>query len=199
MSSNRCATSHSARARVVPGSRFGVRGSGFMVRGSRLGVQGSPGILVCVSIAADIARWASRVSFDDLPGDVVHASKLRVLDVIGLALAGAETPFGRSVRDAAVAMSAPGPCRVLGSGDSINVTMAAFANGAFSQALEYDDTHNESVVHMSSPSVSAALAIADMTRVTGRDLVAAIAVGNEVSCRACSAAPGQFHRRGLLP
>ena len=170
-----------------------------MVRGSRLGVQGSPGILVCVSIAADIARWASHVSFDDLPGDVVHASKLRVLDVIGLALAGAETPFGRSVRDAAVAMSAPGPCRVLGSGDSLNVTMAAFANGAFSQALEYDDTHNESIVHMSSPSVSAALAIADMTRVTGRDLVAAIAVGNEVSCRAGSVAPGQFHRRGFHP
>jgi 2-methylcitrate dehydratase PrpD len=88
---------------------------------------------------------------------------------------------------------------VLGTGDSINVTLAAFANGAFSQALEYDDTHNESIVHMSSPSVAAALALADTARISGRDLIAAVAVGNEISCRAGSVAPGQFHRRGFHP
>jgi 2-methylcitrate dehydratase PrpD len=88
---------------------------------------------------------------------------------------------------------------VLGTGDSINVTLAAFANGAFSQALEFDDTHNESIVHMSSPSVAAALALADTARISGRDLIAAIAVGNEISCRAGSVAPGQFHRRGFHP
>jgi len=149
--------------------------------------------------SSDLAAWASRVAFDDLPADVVSATKLRVLDVIGLALAGAETPFGRSVRDAAVAMSGPGPCRVFGTRDSLSVTMAAFANGAFSQALEYDDTHNESIVHMSSPSVSAALALADTTPVSGRDLITAIALGNEVSCRAGSVSPGQFHNRGFHP
>ncbi len=150
-------------------------------------------------LAAELAAWTTRVRFDDLPADVVRATKARVLDVIGLSLAGAETAFGRSVRDAAVAMSSPGPCRVLGTGDSINVTLAAFANGAFSQALEYDDTHNESIVHMSSPSVAAALALADTARISGRDLIAAVAVGNEISCRAGSVAPGQFHRRGFHP
>src|SRR6516225_8487183 len=128
-------------------------------------------------ISSDIARWASRVSFDDLPADVVQATKRRVLDVIGLALAGAVTPFGRSVRDAAVALSPAGPARVFGTGDSVAVTMAAFANGAFSQALEYDDTHNESIVHMSSPSVAAAFAIADAGKVAGRDLITAVAIG----------------------
>jgi 2-methylcitrate dehydratase PrpD len=151
------------------------------------------------TLSTGIAQWASRMSYDDLPADVIRATKLRVLDVIGLALAGAETPFGQSVRDAAVAMSSPGPCRVLGTTDSLNVTLAAFANGAFSQALEYDDTHNESIVHMSSPSVAAALAIADTAQISGRDVIAAIAVGNEISCRAGSVAPGQFHRRGFHP
>jgi 2-methylcitrate dehydratase PrpD len=112
-------------------------------------------------IAADLAAWTTSVRFDDLPPDVVRATKARVLDVIGLSLAGAETAFGRSVRDSAVALSSPGPCRVLGTGDSLSVAMAAFANGAFSQALEYDDTHNESIVHMSSPSVARRAALAD--------------------------------------
>jgi 2-methylcitrate dehydratase PrpD len=152
-----------------------------------------------MTISFDLAQWATRTRFEDLPPDVVRSTKARVLDVIGLSLAGAETPFGRSVRDAAVAMSSSGPCRVLGTGDAIGVTMAAFANGAFSQALEYDDTHNESIVHMSSPSVAAALALADNGHVTGRELITAIAVGNEISCRAGSVAPGQFHKRGFHP
>ena len=152
-----------------------------------------------MSLSLELATWASRVAFDDLPPDVVRATKLRVLDVIGLSLAGAQTPFGCSVREAAVALSSGGPCRIFGTGDGVNVAMAAFANGAFSQALEYDDTHNESIVHMSSPAVSAALAIADTTRVSGRDLITAIALGNEISCRAGSVAPGQFHRRGFHP
>ena len=150
-------------------------------------------------IASELAQWSSRLAFDDLPADVVRATKLRVLDVIGLALAGAPTPFGQSVRDAAVAMSTPGRARIFGTGDGVNVTMAAFANGALSQALEYDDTHIESIVHMSSPSVAAALAVGDTMRVSGRELITAIALGNEISCRAGSVAPGQFHRRGFHP
>src|SRR5215471_19243389 len=124
-----------------------------------------------MSIAFEIAQWAARLQFEDLPADVVRATKLRVLDVIGLSLAGAVTPFGRSVHDAAVAMSGAGRARIFGTGDSVDATMAAFANGAHAQALEYDDTHNESIVHMSSPSVAAALALGDIMKVSGRDAI----------------------------
>jgi len=102
-------------------------------------------------LSRELATWASRLTFADLPFDIVDATRRRVLDVIGLALAGAETDFGHSIRAAALAMSPPGPCRILGTGEQVGVTAAAFANGSFSQALEFDDTHNESIVHMSSP------------------------------------------------
>jgi 2-methylcitrate dehydratase PrpD len=150
-------------------------------------------------LSSDLAAWASRVRFEDLPADVVENTKLRIMDVIGLSLAGAETAFGKSTRDAIVAMSPPGPCRILGFGDRVGVTAAAFANGALSQALEYDDTHNESIVHMSSPAVAAALALAEFTPVSGRDLIAAIALGNEISCRIGSVSSGELHKRGFHP
>jgi hypothetical protein len=35
------------------------------------------------------ARWVSATCFEDLPADVVAATRFRVLDVMGLALAGA--------------------------------------------------------------------------------------------------------------
>lgn len=150
-------------------------------------------------LSTELARWAAGVNFEDLPEDIVASTKLRVMDVIGLGLAGAETQFGQSVRSAALALSTPGPCRILGFGDRVAVATAAFANGAFSQALEFDDTHNESIVHMSSPAVAAALALAEFTPVSGRDLITAIAIGNEISCRVGCVSSGELHKRGFHP
>ena len=151
------------------------------------------------ALAARVAEWASSTSFEALPEDVVESTKLRILDVLGLALAGLGTPLGRSVRRATRVMSPDGPSRVWGSGDHVAVGAAAFANAAFAQALEYDDTHNESIVHMSSPAVAMALALAETRTVSGRDLIVAIALANEIACRVGSVAPGQFHRRGFHP
>jgi 2-methylcitrate dehydratase PrpD len=160
--------------------------------------KGAQRAIAC-ALSTDLAVWATSVSFEDLPTDVLEATKLRVMDAMGLSLAGAETGFGRSTRAAALALSPPGQCRILGTGDRVGVTTAAFVNGAFSQALEFDDTHNESIVHMSSPAVAAALALSEIRRVSGRDLITAIAIGNEISCRVGSVASGQFHKRGFHP
>jgi 2-methylcitrate dehydratase PrpD len=151
------------------------------------------------ALASEVAAWTARLEFEDLPADVVATTKLRLLDVIGLSIAGSETALGRSVRAAVRAMASGGPSRVWGSGDRTAPPFAAFANASFAQALEFDDTHNESIVHMSSPSVAAALALAETRRVSGRDLILAIAIGNEIACRVGSVAPGSFHRRGFHP
>lgn len=145
-----------------------------------------------------ISKWVANISYDDLPDDIVESTRLRVLDVIGLSIAGTQTAFGISVRQAATLY--PGDeARLWGSTDRTSAIGAAFVNGALSQALEYDDTHNESIVHMSSPAVAAALALGDRTRASGRDLITAIAVGNEISARVGSVAPQQFHKRGFHP
>lgn len=145
-----------------------------------------------------IAKWVEQVSFEEIPDDVVTATKLRVLDVIGLSLAGGTTPFGTSVRGTASLY--PGQnSRIWGTTETCSVLGAALINGALSQALEYDDTHNESIVHMSSPSVAAGLALIDDLKASGRDLITAVAISNEIACRAGSVAPSQFHKRGFHP
>ena len=49
-------------------------------------------------LASEVAAWVAGLTFTDLPADVVATTKLRVLDVIGLSLAGSTTPLGASVR-----------------------------------------------------------------------------------------------------
>lgn len=150
-------------------------------------------------LSQQLAAWACCARFEDLPEDVVAATRLRVLDVIGLALAGLETPFGRSVRETSVVFGSGGPCRILGTGDRVALTSAAFANGALPQALEFDDTHVESIVHMSSPAVAAGLALAETRPISGRDLLTAVAIANEISCRVGSVSSGELHKRGFHP
>ncbi len=151
------------------------------------------------ALSIDVAEWVAALRYRDLPPDVVHATKLRVLDVVGLALAGLDTEFGRSVCEAARSMFPSGPCHVFGTGEGYGVTGAPFVNAALSQALEYDDTHVESIVHMSSPAVAAALALSEWGQVDGEALVTAIAAGNEISCRVGSVSSGEMHKRGLHP
>jgi 2-methylcitrate dehydratase PrpD len=58
------------------------------------------------SCSAQLSDWASRIEYADLPEQVVHNTRLRVLDMIGLALAGRRTPFGQSVCQAIAGMRA---------------------------------------------------------------------------------------------
>src|SRR5215470_6041122 len=151
------------------------------------------------SCSEQLAQWASSLRFGMLPADVVESTKLRILDVLGLALAGLGTDYGQSVRRAAIAMASNEGGSVFGTGERVGATAAAFANAALAQALEYDDTHNESIVRMSSPSVAAALALSERSPLSGKQLITAIALSNEIACRVGSVAPGQFHRRGFHP
>ena len=146
-----------------------------------------------------VSDWVCGVGYHDLPEAVVRSTELRVLDIIGLAIAGLGAQFGRSVRESARALHGGGPSRIFGAGDQLTVTGAAFANGALSQALEFDDTHNKSIVHMSGPAVATAFALADAIPLNGRDVIVAIAIGNEISCRVGCVSPSQFHRRGFHP
>jgi 2-methylcitrate dehydratase PrpD len=65
--------------------------------------------------------------------------------------------------------------------------------------LDYDDTHSDSVSHVSTVVAPAALAAAEQLGASGRDALAAIVAGNEVVCRIGMAASGAFHARGFHP
>ena len=68
------------------------------------------------SYSQHLSDWVAAVRYEDLPPVVVEHTRLRILDVFGLVLAGLATPFGRSVREAVLALNPGGHSRILGSG-----------------------------------------------------------------------------------
>lgn len=150
-----------------------------------------------MSHTENLATWANALRFEDLPDEVVADAKLRILDITGTTLAASSFDSSKSVRDATLRTCAGDEATILGHGDRATIAGAALANGTMAHALDYDDTHFGSVVHISAPTVTTALAIGESLGSSGTELISAIVAGAEIGCRIGSVAPKAFHQQGF--
>ncbi|HLZ72051.1 MAG TPA: MmgE/PrpD family protein [Dehalococcoidia bacterium] len=122
-----------------------------------------------------------------------------LLDLLGNALGGSAAESSRRLR-AGLAHVPPGEATVIGGRALALPEYAALLNGAASHALEMDDTHQPSSTHPGAVVIPAALAAAEATDATGRDLLAAIVAGYEVMTRVGMAlGPAEVYARGFHP
>ena len=98
---------------------------------------------------------------------------------------------------AAVAMLQPAPqASVLGRHDKVDMGSAALVNGITSHTFDFDDTHLKTIIHPAGPVASAVLALAEHTGSTGRELIDALVIGIDVSCRVGNAMYPDHYDRG---
>jgi len=152
-----------------------------------------------MTAAERLAAFALELEYDPIPAEVVEAAKLHLLDVVGCGLAAhalGEATAGRAAIEEAGGES---DSTVIGSARRLPAAAAALANGMLCHGLDFDDTHSDSVAHVSAVVCPAALAVGEVRGVDGRELLAAIVAGNEIVTRVGMAAPGAFHARGFHP
>ncbi|MGH2793881.1 MAG: MmgE/PrpD family protein, partial [Actinomycetota bacterium] len=144
-----------------------------------------------------LAAFCTELRFGSIPAETQHAAKRHILDTIGVALAASSNGVASPIVDAVRAWAGAREASVIGHDYGAPAPHAALANGTLAHALDFDDTHVESVVHPSAFVVPAALAVAEESGADGRMLLTACVAGYEVSTRIGAAAPGWFHARGL--
>ncbi|MGL6278331.1 MAG: MmgE/PrpD family protein, partial [Gaiella sp.] len=149
--------------------------------------------------AETIARWSTALTLDDVPEEVREHAKLHVLDTLGCGLAAHATGVAGEGRSTMGELGGEAQATVIGAAERMPAANAAFANAMLCHGLDFDDTHSDSVSHVSTVITPAALAAAEQVGASGRDALAAIVAGNEVVCRVGMAAPGAFHARGFHP
>lgn len=152
-----------------------------------------------MSASLRIAEFSSRLTVSNLPDAVKVAAGLHALDTVGCGLAAVALREADFVADYAAERQAQGDVSVIGHGSGMSAEHAALVNGTRCHALDYDDTHPDSVVHVSAAVTPAALAAGEATRAAGADVLAAIVAGNEVSTRIGTVGVGHFHTRGFHP
>ena len=143
-------------------------------------------------LTAAIARYATgRI---DLPSALVREAGRAALDTVAVAVAATAEPVVEAVR--AIALTASdGPAAVIGGGTS-GAASAALVNATAAHALDFDDVSHAMKGHPSAVLVSALLASAATTRISGGPFAEAYAVGLQVNATVWAAVGAAHYQRG---
>jgi 2-methylcitrate dehydratase PrpD len=152
-----------------------------------------------VYAAEELATWSSELELAAIPGEVLAAAKLHLLDAFGTGLAALALEQMPAVRAAALEIGGGEEATALGLDRRVGAGAAALANGATMHALDFDDTHEVTLIHSSVVVAPTVLAVGEATGTGGAELLAAAIAGYEVSARIGLASPGGLHRRGFHP
>jgi 2-methylcitrate dehydratase PrpD len=85
---------------------------------------------------------------------------------------------------------------LLGRPEKVDIANAALVNGISSHTFDFDDTHLRTIIHPAGPVASAALALGEHLGANGREVIDALVLGIEVSCRVGNAVYPHHYDRG---
>lgn len=152
-----------------------------------------------MDVGARFAQNIAQTNYEDLTDEAVIAAKQAILDTLGVMLAA--TGSGEDV-DKVVSLvdvlGADGDCTILCNDKKSNPVFAAMVNGAFAHSIDYDNVHDDAFVHPSASVVPVALTMGEYTKASGRDLIAAVALADDLIVRMGFACTGPKENEGLL-
>lgn len=151
---------------------------------------------------ATLAAFASGLSYNDIPADVIAHAELCVLDAVGCGLFASALPWCRIVNELVVERSAAGPATIWGTAHTVSADGAALANGTSGHGFELDDIHPAGM-HPGPLAVSVGLALGEELDSSGQEVLTAVVAGYEVGCRVAMAmlkghARAGFHAQGTI-
>jgi len=121
--------------------------------------------------------------FDGLPGKTIHTAKRIILDSFGVALAGRYAEECTILIEMVRVWDGRPESTIIGHSSKVPSPMAALVNGTMVQALDFDETHDFSGAHTASCVLPAALSLGEARGATGRQFIAAVALGIDLACR----------------
>lgn len=151
------------------------------------------------SLSERLARHQTTLQFHEIPGAVVEAAKLHILDTLGCLLAGSRLEPGRRAYDLAVATtgdSTSANVALLGSGAPASYLDAAQAMAIAAHCGEMDDIHSGSGTCIGAMIVPTLIATAQKNGGSGAEFVHGVIAGYETTTRVglAVAAPALFAR-----
>jgi 2-methylcitrate dehydratase PrpD len=146
------------------------------------------------TIVTGLARYASSLEFEQLPAEVITKAKICILDVLGVAVGGFESDNAKVALRTARSLSSPGSSTVWMTGERIRAIDAVLPNSVAAHCILQDDWLQVSHSHIGAAVVPTALAMAEETACSGKDLIAAVVAGYDVEDRSGSLSVPAFTR-----
>jgi 2-methylcitrate dehydratase len=140
-----------------------------------------------MGVARELAKYATSLTFQDLPPDVIHQTKRLVLDTLGCAIGGYDSEANRAIQELIKELGHLEETTVFGSGLKTSCLNAALVNGVMVRYLDYNDTafiiQGETYRTGYHPSeiIPGILALGERQRLSGKEVIAAIVAGYDLS------------------
>ena len=144
-------------------------------------------------ILADFVAAHPSGGWDD---SVDREARRSFLNWVGCAIGASRHRAVEAALAAVTELEPAAQAMILGRSERVDVASAALLNGITSHTFDFDDTHLKTIIHPAGPVASAALALAERHRTTGRELIDAIVLGVDVECRVGNAIYPDHYDRG---
>ena len=136
------------------------------------------------NVTQALISFALNTGFDSIPAAVIANQKKSLIDSIGtMSAATTLEPACEPIIRFALKNSAEKCCSIIGTEEKASPVMAAMSNGALIHALDYEDGHDASKAHPNTASIPTLIALSEITAVSGREFLVAMAVSAECACR----------------
>ena len=153
-----------------------------------------------------VADFVVSTQLSEIPEDTIELGKKSILDGLGLALSGSKAETGPLIEKYVRSLGCgSGGAAVLGSAVKLPPRFAALANGIAIHVDDFDDTQLASakdrvyglLVHPTVCVLPAALATAEVSGKSGKELLLAYQVGVEVECKIAEAISPRHYEDGF--
>jgi 2-methylcitrate dehydratase PrpD len=141
-------------------------------------------------VTETLARFVAETKLGAIPEATRQNARLHILDTLGVALAGVEEPAAKIALDYCARLGASREASIWGTRQKAAISTAAFANGLFAHALDFDDW--DAIIRVGHPSsmiVAAALSLGESTHASGAQMLTAYVLGMEATAKMAGACP----------
>lgn len=141
----------------------------------------------------EFARHFAELTYEDLPSQVVEATKKQILDLLGIAVGGATQPGVTQLVEIITDWGGKPESSIIGLQQKVPAPNAAQLNASMAHALDYDDVHESAIVHPGVAVIPACLAMAERQgNLSGKAFITAAALGIDMMSRlALATTPGE--------
>lgn len=129
-----------------------------------------------------LIAYLARLTFEDLPAEVVDAAKASLVDTLSVAHAARDAAGMEAVQLTVLEDGGAPHSRLWGSAHRLPAAAAAFHNSALASALDFDSLHAYTS-HADAVVLPAAWAVAERVGASGKQLIAAFVAGVELVYR----------------
>ncbi len=136
-----------------------------------------------MSVTRKLSEFVENNEYSNLNNKTINATKTAILNIVGCMIAGYQTRIGKLHTEIAKDMGGGrDQSTIIGDGSKVSVPLAAYVNGNFGFALDYEDT----VLYIAHPgyiTTSSGFAMGEYLGSSGKDIITSVNLGFEIVSR----------------